>query len=141
MTAEGSRYHLHDYGVIRPKGEGRPARLADLAARLATVVEEHKPDHAAVETPFTGRNPRSTIVLAEARGVILSVLGSFNIGVDDYTPAEVKKSIVGHGRAEKSQIAFMVCRLLGLRQTPPLDAADAMAIALTHIHQRPRPSR
>lgn len=137
MSAKGNRYHLHDYGVIRPKGEGRPARLAALAARLTLVVEENEPDHAAVETPFIGRNPRSTFVLAEARGVILSVLGSLNIGVDDYTPAEVKKSIVGHGRAEKSQIAFMVSRLLGLQRTPPLDAADAMAIALTHIHHRP----
>ncbi|MCK5377812.1 MAG: crossover junction endodeoxyribonuclease RuvC [Acidobacteria bacterium] len=138
VTAEGNRYHLHDFGVIRPKGNDRPARLADLAKRIAKVIEEYEPDHAAVETPFTGRNPRSTVVLAEARGVLLSVLGSAEIGVTDYTPAEVKKSIVGHGRAEKAQVAFMVSRLLGLRKAPPHDAADAMAIALTHIHHRPR---
>ncbi len=138
VTAEGNRYHLFDFGVIRPKGDDRSTRLSDLAERLAKVIEEHGPDQAAVETPFTGRNPRSTVVLAEARGVILSVLGSARIGVTDYTPAEVKKSIVGHGRAEKPQIAFMVSRLLGLHKTPPHDAADAMAIALTHIHHRPR---
>ena len=112
--------------------------MGDLAQRMAKIVEEFSPDQAAVETPFTGRNPRSTVVLAEARGALLSVLGSANIGVSDYTPAEVKKSIVGHGRAEKAQIVFMVSRLLGLREPPPHDAADAMAIALTHIHQRPR---
>ena len=138
MTAEGNRYHLVDFGVIRAKGDARPARLADLAGRMAAIIEEFRPDQAAVETPFTGRNPRSTVVLAEARGALLSVLGSANIGVTDYTPAEVKKSIVGHGRAEKVQVAFMVSRLLGLRETPPHDAADAMAIALTHIHHRPR---
>ena len=138
LTAEGNRYRLHDFGVIRPKGDDRSTRLADLATRTAQVIEEHSPDQAAVETPFTGRNPRSTIVLAEARGVILSVLGSAMIGVTDYTPAEVKKSIVGHGRAEKVQIAFMVSRLLGLNQAPPHDAADAMAIALTHLHHHPQ---
>jgi len=134
VTAEGNRYQLHDFGIIRPKGDDRSTRLADLAGRLAEVIEKQNPDQAAVETPFTGRNPRSTVVLAEARGVILSVLGFSKIDVTDYTPAEVKKSIVGHGRAEKSQIAFMVSRLLGLHKAPPHDAADAMAIALTHIH-------
>lgn len=108
---------------------------------MAKIVEEFSPDQAAVETPFTGRNPRSTVVLAEARGALLSVLGSADIKVTDYSPAEVKKSIVGHGRAEKVQVAFMVSRLLGLRETPAHDAADAMAIALTHIHQRPRPGQ
>ena len=139
VTTEGNRYQLLGSGVIRPKGDDRAARLADLARRMAKVLEEFSPDQAAVETPFTGRNPRSTIVLAEARGALLSVLGSAGIGVTDYTPAEVKKSIVGHGRAEKLQVAFMVSRLLGLHQAPPHDAADAMAVALTHIHHRPRP--
>ena len=138
VTAEGNRYQLHGFGIIRPKGDDRAVRLADLAQRLARIIEEQHPEQAAVETPFVGRNPRSTFVLAEARGVILSVLGSAKIGVTDYTPAEVKKSIVGHGRAEKSQIAFMVSRLLGLSKAPPHDAADAMAIALTHIHHRPQ---
>ncbi len=141
LTAEGNRYHLLDFGVIRPKGDDRAARLADLAERMTTVIQEFSPDQAAVETPFTGRNPRSTVILAEARGALLSALGSAKIGVTDYTPAEVKKSIVGHGRAEKVQVAFMVSRLLGLRQAPPHDAADAMAVALTHIHHRPRLER
>lgn len=138
VTAEGSRYKLHAFGVIRPQGSGRANRLADLAQKLSTIIEEQAPNQAAVETPFTGRNPRSTIVLAEARGVILSVLGLANVDVTDYSPAKVKKTIVGHGRAEKEQIVFMACRLLGLQEPPPHDAADAMAIALTHIHHCPR---
>jgi crossover junction endodeoxyribonuclease RuvC len=141
VTVEGNRYHLNGFGVIRPKGDHRPTRLADLSERLAGVINEHTPTQAAVETPFTGRNPRSTIILAEARGVILAVLGFERITVTDYSPAEIKKSIVGHGRAEKEQIAFMVSRLLGLRQPPPHDAADAMAVALTHIHHHPRRGR
>ncbi len=138
MVADGSRYHIVDFGVIRPKGAERATRLADLVGRLAKIIETFDPEQAAVETPFTGRNPRSTVILAEARGAILSVLGAAEISVTDYTPAEIKKSIVGHGRAEKAQVAFMVSRLLGLRKAPPHDAADAMAIALTHFHHRPR---
>lgn len=89
-----------------------------------------------METPFTGLNPRSTVVLAESRGVLLAVLGARSIPAADYAPADVKKSLVGTGRAEKGQVAFMVCRLLGLQKTPPHDASDAMALAITHLHQR-----
>ena len=72
---------LHDSGVIRPKGAGRPDRLADLARRLESLLEAGGVDEAAVETPFSGRNPRSAIVLAEARGVILAVLGAQGLAV------------------------------------------------------------
>lgn len=139
VAAEGNRCRLVGAGVIRPKGADRAARLADLSRRLAAVVGDNDPGEAAVETPFTGRNPRSTAVLAEARGAILAVLGSAGVPVADYSPAQVKNSIVGHGRAEKDQVAYMVVRLLGLAAPPPHDAADAMAIALTHIHHSRRP--
>ena len=133
----GNRYLVVDFGVIRPKGDAPPARLADLSRRLDDVVDRLSPEEAAVETPFTGRNPRSAFVLAQARGAILAVFGARRITVADYTPADVKKSIVGTGRAEKTQVVFMVTRLLGLEANPPQDAADAMAVALTHIHNAP----
>jgi len=133
---EGSHYRLAASGVIRPKGGNRALRLGDLASKLGCLVEEHQPREAAVETPFTGRNPKSAIALAEARGVILGVLGRHGIDVTGYSPAEVKKSIVGTGRAEKAQMIYMVCRLLSLDREPPSDAADAMSIALTHLARR-----
>ena len=92
------------------------------------------PDSAAVESTFTARNPRSALALAESRGVVLAVLGRGGIDVTSYSPAQVKNSIVGTGRADKRQIVFMVVRLLGLDQAPPQDAADAAAVALTHVH-------
>jgi len=129
----GTRHRLVDSGVIRPRGTSRAERLADLQRRLAAVVERTTPDSAAVETPFTGRNPRSALALAEARGVVLAVLGSAGVGVEPYPPAAVKTAVVGTGAAEKRQVAYMVVRLLGLDREPPSDAADAMAVALTHL--------
>jgi crossover junction endodeoxyribonuclease RuvC len=99
-------------------------------------VDELVPDCAAVESGFSGRNPKSGLVLAESRGVLLAELGRAKVPVHPYTPAQVKSAMVGHGTAEKRQVAFMVVRLLGLAEPPPADAADAAGIALTHIHSR-----
>lgn len=141
VSVAGNRYTMHGAGVIRPRGSERASRLADLGRKLNSVIVDSQPDESAVETPFSGRNPRSAIVLAEARGVILSVLGTVGLSVADYSPAEVKSAIVGNGRAEKDQVVFMVTRLLGLSVAPAKDAADAMAIALTHLHRRRWPGQ
>jgi crossover junction endodeoxyribonuclease RuvC len=90
-----------------------------------------------VESSFSGLNPKSGLALAESRGVILAVLGGLDLEVTSYSPAEVKSAIVGHGKAEKQQINYMVVRLLHLAERPANDAADAMAVALTHIHLKP----
>jgi crossover junction endodeoxyribonuclease RuvC len=134
VIAEGNRYRLERGGVIRPKGENRPQVLADLQRRLDELVIGLAPDCAALESSFSGLNPRTGIALAECRGVILGVLGCNDLLVSSYSPAEVKSAIVGTGRAEKRQINYMVVRLLGLEKPPAADAADAMAVALTHIH-------
>jgi len=136
VAAQGNHYRLENSGVIRPKGSHRAECLADLSHRLNRVVGEGDPDIAAVESSFSGRNPRSGLMLAESRGAILAVLGGHGIEVVSLSPAEVKSSIVGTGKAEKHQVAYMVVRLLSLRDTPPADAADAMAVALTCIHRR-----
>jgi crossover junction endodeoxyribonuclease RuvC len=137
VIADGNRYRLEGAGVVRPRGENRHQRLADLQNRLTTVVDQQVPDCAAVESSFSGRNPKTGLALAESRGVILAVLGRLDLDVSSYSPAEVKSAIVGHGKAEKQQINYMVVRLLNLQKSPPSDAADAMAVALTHIHHKP----
>jgi crossover junction endodeoxyribonuclease RuvC len=134
VIAQGNRYHLESSGVVRPRGDARHNRLADLADRFAEVIERLAPDCAAVESSFSGLNPKTGLALAESRGVILAVLGRNQLDVTSYSPAEVKSAVVGHGRAEKQQINYMVVRLLSLAKPPPIDAADAMAVALTHIH-------
>ncbi len=136
ISAAGNRFTLADAGVLRPKGDERPVRLAHLDQLLTRVLEQQAPAQAAVESSFSGRNPRSSLSLAESRGVILAALGRFGLPVTSFSPAEIKLAIVGHGRAQKQQIVFMVTRLLHLQHEPPHDAADAMAVALTFLHTR-----
>jgi crossover junction endodeoxyribonuclease RuvC len=134
VIAEGNRYRLESSGVVRPRGNHRHGRLADLQHRLAAVVDELAPDCAAVESSFSGLNPKTGLALAESRGVILAVLGGLDLEVSSYSPAQVKSTIVGHGQAEKQQVKYMVLRLLDLSEQLSNDAADAIAVALTHIH-------
>ena len=134
VVAEGNRYRLEAAGVVRPRGDVREQRLADLHRAMREVVAACTPDCAAVESSFSGRNPKSGLALAECRGVILAALGCNDFAVTSYTPAEIKSAIVGNGRAEKQQIGYMVVKLLKLAAPPPADAADAMAAALTHVH-------
>lgn len=136
VVGEGNRYRLEATGVVRPKGKDRASRLADLQCRFSEMLDRVEPDCAAVESSFSGRNPRSGLALAESRGVILAALGRLAIPTHSFSPAEVKSAIVGHGRAEKHQIVFMVTRLLGLPSEPARDAADAIAVGLTYLHCR-----
>lgn len=140
VVAEGNRYSLEAAGVIRLRGTDRPARLAALHRGITNLLDRTNPDRAAVESSFSGRNPKSALVLAESRGAILAALGAREIDVRAYSPAAVKSAIVGHGRAEKQQIVYMVERLLHLPASPPHDAADAMAVALTDVHLGSRTS-
>ena len=136
LVTEGNRTRLVATGVVRPKGADHATRLADLDDRFSALITDLEPDCAAVESSFAGRNPKSGLTLAESRGVLLAALGRAAVPVHPYTPAQVKSAMVGHGTAEKQQVAFMVVRLLGLESTPPSDAADAAGVALTHIHSR-----
>ena len=124
-----------DAGVIR-LGErygDLAGRLGQLQAALTALVERLDPTAAAVEAPYHGVNPRSSLLLAQARGVVLAVLDGAGVPVIEYTPATVKKAVTGNGRAPKAQVRAMVGRLLG---HPPLggstDQSDALAIALCH---------
>lgn len=136
IVSTGNSSRLESYGVIRPNGSEHAVRLADLDREFSIIVGDLAPDCAAVESGFTGRNPKSGLVLAESRGALLAALGRAAVPVHAYTPAQVKSAMVGHGTAEKKQVAFMIVRLLGLKEAPPSDAADAAGVALTHIHSR-----
>jgi crossover junction endodeoxyribonuclease RuvC len=108
-----------------------PRRLAGLAREVEALVERFDPDAAAVETPYFGMNPRSLIVLAQARGAILAALAGRGLEVLEYSPAEVKTAIAGSGRAEKSEVARMVRLLLRLgEEARSADTTDAIALAL-----------
>ena len=111
-----------------------PQRLADLADQLEALIAEHRPDGAAVEEVFVNKNPQSTLKLGQARGVALMLAARAGIAVGEYAARLVKKAVVGNGNAEKVQVHAMVGRLLpGVKIAGP-DAADALAVAITHAH-------
>ena len=119
------------FGCLRsPVRLGRPAALAALAAQLEEVLAAQRPDVVAVETPFAARFPRAGLALAEARGALLAVLGRWGGRIVELEPAHVKATVVGSGRAEKEQVAYVVRLELGLAELPAGDAADALAIAM-----------
>ncbi|HET6611532.1 MAG TPA: crossover junction endodeoxyribonuclease RuvC [Kofleriaceae bacterium] len=107
-------------------------RLGELARSLVDVITELRPVAVAVEDAFFSVNARSALALAHARGVALAVAGLAGLPVHSYTPAAVKSTVTGRGRASKEQVAHMVSMLMGLRSMPRSDAADALAVALTH---------
>jgi crossover junction endodeoxyribonuclease RuvC len=143
------------YGVIECRGLGagkvsyvecgviaasprvaRSARLAEIGRGLRELLAEVRPDAVAMEEAFFGANVQSTLALGEARGVALFVAAEHGLDVAGYPPATVKQTVVGHGRATKQQIGFLVRALLSLRRAPSPDAADALAIAICHARRR-----
>jgi crossover junction endodeoxyribonuclease RuvC len=111
-----------------------PERLADLASQLEALLAEHRPEAAAVEEVFVNKNPQSTLKLGQARGVALMIAARSGIAVGEYAPSLVKKAVVGTGGAEKTQVHAMVTRLLPGAKISGPDAADALAVAITHAH-------
>ena len=109
-------------------------RLARLAEQLEAVIAEHQPDAAAAEEVFVNQNPQSTLKLGQARGVALMCAARSGIAVGEYSPTLVKKAVVGTGGAEKAQVHAMVQRLLPAAKIAGADAADALAVAITHAH-------
>jgi crossover junction endodeoxyribonuclease RuvC len=111
-----------------------PARLRVILTDLADLIAEHRPDEAAVEEVFVNVNPRSTLLLGQARGAAISAAVLAGLPVAEYTAMQIKQAVVGHGRAAKAQVQEMVRRLLALPGLPSTDAADALACAIAHAH-------
>ena len=126
---------LIECGVIRfSRSSSLPHRLQELHAGIAALITKHAPTALALEDAFYHKNVRTTLVLGHARGVILLAAEQAEIVIAEYSPATIKKTVVGAGGAPKAQVAAMVARLLRLKAAPkPSDAADGVAAALTHI--------
>lgn len=129
-----------DYGVITtPKEDSIALRLKNIESALKILFSTYKPDAVAIEELFYFKNQKTVIPVAEARGVILLTAQKYCENIFEYTPMQIKQALTGQGRAEKKQIQFMVKSILGLKEIPkPDDAADALAVALTHAQTSPR---
>ncbi len=142
--------HITGYGVVEKRksgivhvvhGEIRVAKCASITSRLVKIyddlleiIDRSAPDVMVVEDIFYGKNVKSLIRQCEARGITILAGSHRRIPIYEYTPLEVKKAVVGYGRAEKNQIQNMVKAILHLSEIPPADAADALAIAICHIN-------
>ena len=136
VETDGRRHRLVTCGAITAAaGDAFPARLARIHRELVALFAKTRPDCVAVESVFHAVNARSALKLGHARGVALLAAVEAGCTIVEYTPAEVKRAVVGYGRAEKRQVQQMVKMLLGLAQPPtPYDASDALAVAICHVH-------
>jgi crossover junction endodeoxyribonuclease RuvC len=125
-----------DYGVIQTSAQlPMTQRLLTLHRQLVDVLNLHRPDSGAVEKLFFQKNVRTAISVGQARGVALLALAEADMPVAEYAPSEVKQSVTGYGGADKNQVQQMVRALLNLQDIPkPDDAADALAVAICHLH-------
>ena len=115
--------------------EALPRRLSSIYMQLGAIISEHQPDEVAIEDVFYALNIKSALKLGQVRGVAMLAAASAGLEVAEYSPLTIKSSVVGYGRAEKHQVQNMVTRLLDLPAPPePMDASDALAIAICHLH-------
>lgn len=142
VRSDGHRHSLVCHGAVRVEaGSAFPDRLRTIFRALVAELERCRPDCVAVESIFYATNVRSALKLGHARGVAMLAAVECGVPVAEYTPAEIKRAVVGYGRAEKPQVQQMVKLLLGLDRVPtPHDAADALAVAICHLHLAASPA-
>jgi crossover junction endodeoxyribonuclease RuvC len=136
VESTASRHHLVICGHLSaPAHATFPEKLKYIHGGLTALLARHRPDAVAVEGIFHARNARSALILGHARGVVLLAACDAGLPVFEYSPAEVKRAVVGFGRAEKQQVQQMTKLLLGLQTAPsPFDVSDALAVAICHLH-------
>jgi len=138
IELDGSRLRYVSSGtIVVPSDVPLHQRLKVILDNLREVVQQAKPDVAALEIVFVNANPQSTLLLGQARGAALCALADSDLMVYEYTALQIKKSVVGHGKAAKEQVQLMVQRLLALDGLPQSDPADALACAICHAHMAP----
>ncbi len=136
VAVQGNVYRaLHYCNVHIPQSWPMSRALAHLDRTLQAVLDEYQPTEAALETVFYAKNARTAMILCHARGVVVTQCAKRDLPLSEYSPSEIKRAVTGVGSAEKAQVQAMVARILAL--PPPIqnDAADALAIALTHLHR------
>lgn len=137
VEAHGSRLAAVEYGRIHnPANLRLSACLGRIDVAIRELIARTKPDAAAIEDIFFAKNVRTSMILGEARGVVIAACAGAGVPVYEYAPRRVKQAVAGNGAADKSQVRKMVIAVLGLTDEPQEDAGDALAIAICHLHNR-----
>ena len=136
IQIESETCYLADCGTFRTSSKTPISeRLKCICNKLKEIIKEYRPDHAAVEETFMAKNARSALLLGHIRGALLLTIALYDIPAFEYSPREVKMAVVGYGAADKFQIRSMLQNILKIKaEKYPLDATDAMAVAICHIH-------
>lgn len=140
IEVSGQQMRALAYGRIQNKASlPHTGCLAAIHQEIDKLITEFEPDEAAIEGAFFAKNPKTAMILGQARGVVLAACALRTLPVFEYSPRSIKQAVTGVGSARKEQVAKMVARLLGLAEEPQEDAADALALAICHAHQRRMP--
>ncbi len=135
VEGDRKKQKVIEFGLIKTRSsESLEDSLKHIATSIEKIVREHTPDCLAIENIFTARNSRVALQLGHVRGVVILVCTSCGLETFPYAATRIKETVAGYGRASKEQVQHMVTRTLGLTETPPTDAADALAAALTHFY-------
>lgn len=136
VEEDKGKSRMIDYGTITTSpSTPMPERLLVISRELENILQKYGPDAVAIEQLFFHRNVKTAVTVAQSRGVLLMTAAGAGISIAEYTPLQVKQSVVGYGNASKRQVQLMVQALLSLKTLPrPDDAADALAIAICHLH-------
>ncbi|MEN6349841.1 MAG: crossover junction endodeoxyribonuclease RuvC [Syntrophomonas sp.] len=132
----GGKERLIEYGTVKtPSTMEMPLRLCKINREIDILLQKFKPDMVAIEQLFYFKNSKTVISVAQSRGVAMLTAAAAGFPIAEYTPLQVKQAVVGYGKAEKRQVQLMVQKILSMDELPrPDDAADALAIAICHIH-------
>ena len=143
VEGDARRYRLVEFGTVKANPRGRfAARLLKISTGVEALVERFRPDVCAVEEAFFAVNAQTALKLGHVRGVVLLAAERAGVEIAEYAPRLIKQTVVGYGAAEKHQVQEMVRVLLSLKEAPqPLDASDAVAVAITHLHHASAPGR
>ncbi|MBK7893774.1 MAG: crossover junction endodeoxyribonuclease RuvC [Anaerolineaceae bacterium] len=136
VDVEDGEFTAVTYGVIStPANMPMPQRLQQIHQELQQLIDEFQPDSVGIEEVFFGRNVTTAITVGQARGVLLLTVANAGLPIGEYSPPKIKDAVTGYGKADKAQVQMMVRNLLDLEETPrPDDAADGLAVAITHYH-------
>lgn len=137
VEKNGNVWRALEFGLIRnPASAPHSACLTKLFDGVRDVIGRTKPDAVAIEGIFFSKNIKVAVILGEARGAVIAACGGLGVPVYEHAPRSVKQALVGFGGAHKGQVSRMAMAMLGLRETPPEDAADALGIAICHLQQQ-----
>ena len=136
VDVEEGEFTAVAYGVIKTSARlDMPQRLQQIQQELQQLIDEYQPDSVGIEEVFFGRNVTTAITVGQARGVLLLTVANAGLPIGEYSPPKIKDAVTGYGKADKAQVQLMVRNLLDLEETPrPDDAADGLAVAITHYH-------